>query len=74
MELFDYYIYEFFEKFFPRIDITKLKLKHEEEIKKKNEAIIKEYENEIKNNENKFNQGKIKYLIYNQFGSSFMMI
>ena len=71
---FDYYIHEFFEKFFPRIDITKLKLKHEEEIKKKNEAIIKEYENEIKNNKNKFGQGKIKYLIYNQFGSTFMMI
>ena len=71
---FDYYIHEFFEKFFPRIDIAKLKLKHEEDLKKKNENIFKENFNEINNNNIKFNKGKIKYFIFNQFGSFFTMI
>ena len=38
---FDYYLNEFFKFFYPNIDITNLKSKYEEELKKKNEDIFK---------------------------------
>lgn len=38
---FDYYIIQFFEHFFPKINIQKLQLKYENELKKKNEDIFR---------------------------------
>ena len=37
---FDYYINEFYNTFFPKMDITKWKLKYEKELKNKNEEIF----------------------------------
>ena len=38
---FDYYLDDFFNKFFPNVDINILKSKHQEDIDKKNEEIEK---------------------------------
>lgn len=64
---FDYYLNEFFKFFYPNIDITNLKSKYEEELKKKNEDIFKKNVINITNVEGEKNKYEIKSLIYEIF-------
>ena len=57
---FDYYLDDFFNKFFPNVDINILKSKHKEDIIKKNEEIEKQNKEIILEFENKKSQEKIK--------------
>ena len=57
---FDYYLDDFFKKFFPNVDINILKSKHKEDIIKKNEEIEKQNKEIILEFENKKSQEKIK--------------
>lgn len=38
---FDYYLYEFYNYFFPNISLNKLKLKYDNDLKMKNEELFK---------------------------------
>ena len=60
---FDYYINEFYNTFFPEMDITKWKLKYEEELKNKNEEIFQN-NLDIVNNDNKINKLEKEELLY----------
>ena len=55
---FDYYLDDFFKKFFPNVDINILKSKHKEDIIKKNEEIEKQNKEIILEFENKKSQKK----------------
>ena len=56
---FNYYLNEFYDYFFPKIDIDKLKLKYQNEINKKNEELFKL-------NVKKLNDDKFKSLSINE--------
>ena len=55
---FDYYLDDFFNKFFPNVDINILKSKHQEDIDKKNEEIKKQNKEIILEFKNKKSQEK----------------
>jgi len=55
---FDYYLDDFFKKFFPNVDINILKSKHQEDIIKKNEEIEKQNKEIILEFKNKKSQEK----------------
>ena len=60
---FDYYINEFYNTFFQKMDITKWKLKYEEELKNKNEEIFQN-NLDIVNNDNEINKLDEEKLLY----------
>ena len=53
---FDYYLDQFFEKFFSNINIYNLKIKHESDISKKNEDLFKLNIKEIQEKSRKFKE------------------
>ena len=64
---FDYYINEFYNTFFPKMDITEWKLKYEEELKNKNEEIFQNNldiaYNDIKNKNYVVAKGALVYYL-----------
>ena len=68
---FGYYLNEFYITFFPTINITKLKLKYEEELKKKNDEIFKRNLNSIINDKGEVSKYDIRVLIGILFGLSY---
>ena len=71
---FYYYLNEFYITFFPTINITELKLKYEEELKKKNDEIFKRNLNSIINDKGEVNEYDIRDLIIRLFGFSYSTI
>ena len=68
---FYYYLNEFYITFFPSINITELKLKYEEELKKKNDEIFKRNLNSIINDKGEVSKYDIRDLIGILFGLSY---
>ena len=71
---FYYYLNEFYITFFPSINITELKLKYEEELKKKNDEIFKRNLNSIINDKGEVSKYDIRDLIGILFGFSYSTI
>ena len=64
---FEFYLNEFFAKFFPDKDITQLKLKYESDLKKRNEELILSNLEKIGYNKQENNKEKIKALFWKMF-------